>query len=139
MADPCRRDLLCPRDQAVLGVGLREAGQLDHLVDAELATIESARDGGQMGERCGGLDQPPGFPVGHPVAHPQPLRQVARAVVRPRAGAVHLVDGREELDLRVTDPDMGFVAPLDSCRSSISLVHRGIAPIRGRRGCEMLR
>jgi hypothetical protein len=38
--DAGARDLLGPPHETVLGVGLGEAGELDHLVDAELAPVE---------------------------------------------------------------------------------------------------
>src|SRR5436305_1076958 len=85
-----------------------------------------------MGERSCGLDQSARLPIGHAVAHPQPLRQVTGAIVRPGARSIHLVDGAEELAGRVAHAHMRVIAALDSRRSSISLAHRDIAPIRGR-------
>src|SRR3954453_23778067 len=83
MTDACGRDLPSPRDQAVLGLRLREPRELHNLVDAELAVIQGSCDRRRVWKCRSGLDQPACLPIRHPIAHPQPLRQVACAVVGP--------------------------------------------------------
>jgi hypothetical protein len=112
-SDRAARHAASPAEQVRLGLGGREPGQLDELVDPQVAGAKGGGDSRQVpkGVRCG--DPTPRLPVGDAIAHSQPVRHVARAHFAPRLTGVDLSDQGEKVALGMGDTLMQRVDPGD--------------------------
>lgn len=97
------RHPLRPRDKACFGLGRREPGELDDLVQAELATDEGIRQLRKSIERMRGGDPAVGLPARDAVAHGDPVGRIPCARVPPRLAPIHLGDQRQQFALAATD------------------------------------
>ena len=88
-----------PSDQPCLGFEGGEPGELDDLVDPELARREGSGQVGQVfeGVACG--DPAPRLPLRDALADREPLRHVARSRATPDLKPIHLGDRAEHLAL----------------------------------------
>jgi hypothetical protein len=116
-SDRTARHALGPRDQPTFAVLTGEAGELDDLVQTELAGGQGLRQPREVLQHVRGPDPPVRFPQRHPVAHREPVGEVPRSLVAPRRRMRHRTDATKQLTVCGADAGVRPVEIGDSARS----------------------
>jgi hypothetical protein len=113
------RDVVRPLEKRFFVVGRREPGQLDDLVDADLAGVERCGDRGKRSQLGARRHPALGFPARDVELHRYPLRHVVRAVVQPGLVPLQLGQAVEHLALRSRSDALELVDARDQRRSRL--------------------